>query len=510
MTNFSFRFIIVVMKEKVQKIIESKFGRMCDKYCNSVWYIITMGIVCVFAHSLNLPVLGTFLLTVLLVPALLFCDNSFVLVPFMLICSFVLSEEKHPQTGYFNTPFFITVLVLCLVIAVAALVFNIVYYKKWKTMFKRAYFSVSFAALTAALLLAGVGAPTWTFSGFGIALSIIATMFFPYALLVNCGKYEGQKTVEYFAYAVLVAAAAVAAGFFKQFVVHDFDMNLWTVKDYLKLGYVGPNTGAAIITLAIPMTFYLVCAKKRGYLWLIAVAVELLFVVLSFSRASLVVAVPGVIIVSTVLCFKKKTERKGYWISYGIAVAIAVVLCIVFRDVLIGQLKILFEGNVTGSGRTVLWKDGFEAWKSYPIAGVGFWYLRTTGHWYFSFHCTPLTYLYCAGVLGLLAYLYHRFMTVRAVFGAKLTKERVFVALTMLAMLCNALLDIAMTSATHLMYYSVMLALIDLDLNFVKTSAVRRDGPVVATDDMDRTEEKTDNNSASDNTINQDGEQNEL
>ena len=167
-------------------------------------------------------------------------------------------------------------------------------------------------------------------------------------------------------------------------------------------------------------------------------------------------------------------------------------------------------GNVTGSGRTVLWKDGFEAWKSYPIAGVGFWYLRTTGHWYFSFHCTPLTYLYCAGVLGLLAYLYHRFMTVRAVFGAKLTKERVFVALTMLAMLCNALLDIAMTSATHLMYYSVMLALIDLDLNFVKTSAVRRDGPVVATDDMDRTEEKTDNNSASDNTINQDGEQNEL
>ena len=102
------------------------------------------------------------------------------------------------------------------------------------------------------------------------------------------------------------------------------------------------------------------------------------------------------------------------------------------------------------------------------------WYLvlRIDGaHWYYSFHCTPLTYLFCGGVVGLAAYLYHRYKTVRIVFSAKLTSERVFVALTMLAMLCNALLDIAMTSPTHLLYYGIMLALMECDVRKIKSKS---------------------------------------
>ena len=37
-------------------------------------------------------------------------------------------------------------------------------------------------------------------------------------------------------------------------------------------------------------------------------------------------------------------------------------------------------------------------------------------------------------------------------------------ALSVLAMLCNALLDIAMTSPQHLLYYSIMLAIIEADV----------------------------------------------
>ncbi len=46
-----------------------------------------------------------------------------------------------------------------------------------------------------------------------------------------------------------------------------------------------------------------------------------------------------------------------------------------------------------------------------------------------------------------------------------------FVALTVLAMLLNALLDIAMTSPTHLLYYGVMLALIECDVKKTKADA---------------------------------------
>ena len=68
-----------------------------------------------------------------------------------------------------------------------------------------------------------------------------------------------------------------------------------------------------------------------------------------------------------------------------------------------------------------------------------------------------------------MAYIYHRYKSIRLVFSAKLTPERVFVALTAVAMLCNALLDIAMTSPAYVIYYSVMLALIECDVKKVKT-----------------------------------------
>lgn len=460
------------MREKFRKIVESPVGVRLDKFCNSVWYIISIGVVCVLCHSLDIPVVGAALLTVLLVPALLFCKNSFVLVPFLMMCAFVLSEETKPDTGYYNTPLRISVLCIALVIIIAALLFNLIYYGKWKYIFKKAYFSASFSLMSGALLIGGIGASTFTFSGVGTAISIAIASFLPYSLMINCGIYEGKKTVDYFSWTLITAAAVIALGFLQQFVRNDFNFEMSAVKDFLKLGYVGPNTGATIVTMAIPVTFYFVYNYKHGYLFMLLVALELFVVIVTYSRASLVVALPGTVIVSIALCFRKKSGRLGYLITFGLCVIAVAVIAIVFRNYIIDKLTALFAGNVTGSGRTNLWKSGFDAWCKTPIFGIGIWFLRIDGaHWYYSFHCTPLTYLFCGGVVGLAAYLYHRCKTVRIVFSAKLTSERVFVALTMLAMLCNALLDIAMTSPTHLLYYGIMLALLECDVRKIKSQS---------------------------------------
>lgn len=473
--------IIHAMREKFRKIVESPVGGYLDKFCNSVWYIIAIGAVCVLCHSLDIPVVGAALLTVLLVPALLFCKNSFVLAPFLMMCAFVLSEETKPDTGYYNTPLRISVLCIALVIIITALLFNLIYYRKWKLIFKKAYFSASLALMSGALLIGGVGAATFTFSGVGTALSIAVASFLPYSLMINCGEYEGKKTVDYFSWTLIVAAAVIAIGFLQQFVRNDFNFQMSAVKDFLKLGYVGPNTGAAIVTMAIPVTFYFVYKYKHGYLFMSMIALELFVVIVTYSRASLVVALPGTIIVSIVLCFKKKSGRCGYLITFGLCVLAVVALAIIFRNFLFDKVTALFEGNVTGSGRTKLWKSGFNAWCKTPIFGIGIWFLRIDGaHWYYSFHCTPLTYLFCGGIVGLAAYVYHRYKTVRLVFSAKLTAERVFIALTVLAMLCNALLDIAMTSPTHLLYYGIMLALLECDVKKIKAETAAQTESVVA------------------------------
>lgn len=459
------------MREKIDKLVGSRFGMLADRFINSPLYSVAVGIVCIFAHSLNIPVVGAALLILLLVPALIFCKNSFTFIPFVLMCSFVMSEETKPQTGYYNSPLLITVLVLLLAIAAAAFAFNIVYYGKWKLMFKRVYLTVSLAILTGLLLIGGMGAPSFSLLGVGMSLAIAAAMFLPYSMLVNCGEYEGSKTIKYFAWALIAASVVIFFAVIKQYAVHGLNMN-YHPKDLIAFGYAISNTAAAFVLISIPVTFYMVYVYKHGYLFIIAVAVELMTIALTFSRASLVVALPGSIIVATALCFLKKEGKRWYWIAYGVCAIVIIAIAIAYRHALLDLLSSMFREDSTGSGRTELWKSGFEAWKQYPIFGLGIWYLPPINLWYFSFHCSPLTYLYCTGAVGLLGYIYHRYKTVRLTFSAKLTVERIFVALAVLAMLLNALLDIAMTMPQHLLYYSVMLALIELDVKKTKEQSV--------------------------------------
>lgn len=458
------------LKEKFQKIVESRIGVKADKLCNSLWYPIAVGAVCIFCHSLNIPVIGALLLTALLVPALLFCKNSYVLAPIMAMSGFVLSAETKPNTGYFNAPLKIVGLCFALAFILTALVFNIIYYGKWKAIFKRAYLTVSIAIVTGVLLASGLGSPWMSWSGVGMSMAIAVAMFLPYVFLLNCGVYQGRKTVEYFAWTMISAAVVIFAAVFKQYALNGFDMS--DPKSFLQFGYAISNSAAAIVLLAVPLTFYMIHVYDRGYLFFIALAVELLTILFTFSRASLVVAVPGTAIVSIAMCFKKRNGRLGYYIAFGVSCALALALMIVFREKIFGAIKSFFNGMGSGSGRIQLWKEGFEEWRSYPVFGVGIWYLPQVniGHHYHSYHCTPITFLYCAGAVGLLGYLYHRYRTVRLVFGARLTTERIFVALTVLSLICNSLLDIYMTEPLHLVYYSILLALAESDVRAVKAA----------------------------------------
>lgn len=459
------------MKKLFDKITNSRAVFFINKYCNSIWYIITMGIVCIICHSLNIVVVGALLLTLLVAPALLFCKNTFVLIPFATLCATILNKDATPESGYYNSPLKISALVICLIVLVTAFVFNLTYYKKWKCFCKRRYLTVSLAVLSLALLLGGIFSATYTVQCIITALLIIVTMFVVYVFFMS-GEYEGEKTVVRFAVTMITAAIVVSAGYLQLFIENDF--NLSAAKDFLLLGYVGPNTGSAIITMAIPMTFYFVYKYKYGFLFMILVALEVCVIALARSRASLVVAAPGAVIVAIAMCFKKKSGRLGYYITCGVFLAAAVACVVLFRNRIFGYIGSIFSGGFTGSGRTGLWVLGWKYLKENPLFGSGLNILQIEGNWYYSFHCTPLTYLYCAGIVGLAAYIYHRYKTVRLVFSAKLTVERVFIALTVLAMLCNALFDIAMTSPLHLMYYSIMLALIECDVDKAKAVSVEK------------------------------------
>ena len=467
------------MKEKIDRIVNSRFGVEADKFYNSVWYVIAVGAICCIAHIAHIPAVGVVFLTLLLLPALLVCKNSFVLLPPLFMFGMIMGNAKDASDGYANSPAKLAVLSTAEIAVSAvflsllglALVFNVLYYGKYKLLFKRAYLTISLAIMSGALIMGGIGAPTFDWHGTLAAVRLGIITFVPYALLVNSGEYKGKKTVEYFAQMMIVTAVAMFFIVLVLFFGNDFiigDTNLY------RFGMFGPNTGSAVVVIALPVTFYYVYSHKYGYLFMGLVVVELLTIFLCFSRASLLIAVPGTIIVALALCFVKKDGRLAYWITVGVLALALIVVALVLRRTLFDTITGIKKSG--DSGRFEIWRDGFMAWKSRPILGVGLYYLLVTDKLaFYSFHCTPLTYLYCAGIIGLAAYVYHRYTTVRLVFSAKLTAERVFVALSVLAMLLNALLDVAMTKALHLTMYATMLALIECDVRKMKEQAQQAD-----------------------------------
>lgn len=456
------------MSERVDNFIYGKFGKCADKYFNSVFYIITLAAVCILSHTFDLIMYCIPIMAVLLALSLVFSKNTFVLIPFLLLCTFCMSETASVQSGFFDSPARIAVFSVFLAVAVAGFAFHIVYYKKWKLIFKKAYLSCSLAIVSGVLLVGGFGAQSFSIRGALLAASVAACMFFPYTLLVNCGEYEKDKTVGYFICAVIAGAVVIGCAVFQQYAVNDFD--LVSPKKFLFFGYAVSNSAAAFVVIALPLTFYFVYKLKYGCLLMALVALELTIITFTFSRASLLVALPGVIIVATALCFLKKNGKIGYWIVYGLTIAAGVIIVGLLAGNVFGNIDKILHDFMDSSGRIELWKRGFDEWKRYPMFGVGLGFLLGEGYGYWSFHCEPLTYFFCCGLVGICALCYHRYKLGRLIFSTKLNAERAFVALAVIAMLFNALLDTAMTSPAHLLYYAVMLVIIERDAMYGKAS----------------------------------------
>ncbi len=455
------------MREKLDKIINGTFGKQVEGFFGSVIYIVLAGVIGAICNTFDLVMVGTAVWTVLLIFVFIFCKNMFSLVPFLAMCTFILSKDTMIQSGYFDTPARKVVLILEFLLLVAALIFSMTYYKRWKSVFKKGYLTVSLCFVTAVLLMGGLGAEAYSVKGVLIAVGISATMFLPYSLLVNCGRYEGNKTVKYFSWTAVVAAVTVSIAVLNSFLTCPPEL-ISHPKYFLQFGYAGPNTGAAFIVIALSLTFYLIYTYKHGYVLLPLAFFEEFMVAVMNSRASLIaISLLFAVLVIAVGVKRKKRLWWAYLAVFAVCAAVAaVILKLLWADIGDKLFDFLHEG--ADSGRFNLWKLGFDGWKETPIFGIGLPFLLDRDYPYYSFHNTPLTFLFCCGIVGLCAYIYHRYKTVRMVFSAKLSAERAFLALAILGMLINALLDIGMTYPQLLLYYSVMLAMIELDVRYTK------------------------------------------
>ena len=117
------------------------------------------------------------------------------------------------------------------------------------------------------------------------------------------------------------------------------------------------------------------------------------------------------------------------------------------------------------NGRFALYKHGIENFFSHPIFGGGFGSCMEDnfGHGIEPnrYHNTIIEMMATCGIVGLGAYLFHRYQTVRLVLKKRKNYSVIFLALVIISLLLTSLLDNHLFNLYPTMYYAVIWCVIE-------------------------------------------------
>jgi len=167
--------------------------------------------------------------------------------------------------------------------------------------------------------------------------------------------------------------------------------------------------------------------------------------------------------VGLMLCFlylffrgKNRTQNR---ILIGFLIAAGLVGMLLLKDQILEMLK-NFK-TLGDNGRTEKWAGGWNNFKKYPIFGSGFYdSFRDPAfeHGFdpYLYHNTVIQMLGACGLVGFLAYVFHRVQTVRLVFK-KINPCKIFLGIALLCFLLFNLLDVLFFKFYPSFFYVLML-----------------------------------------------------
>ena len=338
-----------------------------------------------------------------------------------------------------------------------------------------------FLALGAAFFISGMG-----MQGYGelaqrnLLLAFMQTVafFVPY-LLVGIGVRWDRMEAGYLAMIGLLAGFTVGFEILNIYctgnvVVVDALRGVLIRREHIYTGWGHYNNMAVLIAMAIPFAFYFMYIGKRVILNSILAALLCVFAVLSCSRAGILGAGGIYLFCAIAVLFKTKNRRAKIMISAGLGVAFAALIVVFFlaQEVFASA----FANGLKSDARMELYEAGISVFQEHPILGATFYslnvYVQNLGEnvtWIWSdveaftnffpgrWHNTVVQMLASCGIVGLVAYLFHRYQSV-LLFWRDPHAEKTFIGLSLCVILALSLLDCHLFNLGPTLFYSAALA----------------------------------------------------
>ena len=482
------------------KLKNSQTVQALNRFSRSPFFIGLLALGSILAYSLSLELVYYTLIVICALFIFAFSDDFLVIIPMFLFCYIAPSPSNNPGQSA-NSIFFMQnggwYMLILIALVLPAVIIRLALDKeigRSKLLFTSRKLWLGLVILGASYLLSGLGASHYTeiwSNNLLFAFLEFICIIGLYLLFTATVKWE-KSHIDYFAWVMLFFGLTVSLEVFYHYIFGSpYNEAGIFVRELFYTGWGNYNNVSAMIAVSIPFLFYFSAKSKRPYIYLALSCVLLLGLLLSCSRASTLVGVMIFIacfIISIFLC-KHKNEFCISTIAFSV---LAVILALVFHDAIatifngIPDIVNPRTGAVNDAGRLGIYKEGFEAFLQNPIFGESFYRPSGANQWWqwsenadwqsfmpARWHNTIIQMLASCGVVGLIAYAFHRFQTLK-LFYQKLTFLNVYIGLALACFLGMSLLDCHLFNLGPTLLYSLLLCVAEKHPDEEKLPLIKR------------------------------------
>ena len=416
-------------------------------------YLIFLMVVGFFTWYFEVENVGFVVLTIVVSMILCLHDDFAPVIPAALTACFIIPNKPSTEYVYEN-------IVLYALIATCVISSIVVFFIRNRN-FKIGTQFVGCACLAGAYLFGGIfysfdmwvqGLPT---------TALFAGALFGVYFIASSGIKEGNNVyiAKVFTYISILILAESCAFFLSS---GDSFVHIISHKS-LHLGWGLSNNIGAVLLLAIPMNLYLAVKDKKSVpVCAVIFIVQVVVLILTLSRGSVLAAAVGVPAALAYACVKTK-HKKIFFTCFGAVLGTVVVLCLLHTDyvsIIWERLRILdFSGGSLGfddSGRFKIYETAIRDFLLAPVNGVGVAIRIEPDLFNFRwYHCTPLQILVNAGAIGVLSYVIHLFFKYKIFFIKKARSMNWFIFIGIAMWSFYGLLD-----CNYFLYYQIIMMVV--------------------------------------------------
>lgn len=434
------------------------------KFYRGIWYPILVAALVLTGNltGWDVPLACTVALT--MIPGLFIMhDSEFLAAPFVMLAFTVTpryfdhTTVNYGYSRYLEKPWPVVVGIVGGAVLVS-LVWFIVRNRRGANHVGKSHVLFSLLILCGVMLFNGAFNPRYTPKDLLYAAVFAASLVLVYLFFALYGNFD-HASADRFLFTLTVTGVLILAELAGAYLFGEVIRNGNIIKERVILGWGVWTSAGGMLVFLMPAPFYFARWHRRGWIFYLLGLAAFAGTLFSQSRGALLIGGVMLVICSAAVCTGGPNRRRNRIFTFVLA-AVAAAALVVFRQRLGILIENFAELGFSDNGRLDLWRAGWDHFRAYPVFGSGF-YDSYAGEWNFSgypyfYHNTLVQFLGACGAAGLLAYLWHRVVTVRLAFTHR-NVTKTFLAFCALGLLLCSLIDVLFFKTYPTVIYALIL-----------------------------------------------------